>query len=181
MAIFLVVLLVEVQSVDSPAREGSELLAAPGPVLPQQIDGYTIRPEPELAAALAQEYRDRSVSVVAVEAASIAVRSSAASLLAATLDPRANPKSSQFRADVLIAAAAGFGIDATATPYKTVIIDGIVIYTANAPEGRLAVWFFADAFVQLFVPAPIEAESEDIRRVIVDAQRAAMPLAQPSV
>lgn len=168
--IFGTVLVVELATGGREPVAGDELLAAPDPLIPTSIAGYTIRDEPALASALTQEYRSRSLSVERIEAASIPLRSSAASLLAASMSPEANLGSSQFRAGVLTGAAGGFDIDTGENPFRYRIAGGVVVYTTDAPEGSLFVWFFRDAFVQLFVPPELVTESSEIQRVVLEAQ-----------
>lgn len=168
--VFGVVLLVSVATGERTPQAGDELLTAPDPLLPATIAGYTIRPEPEIAGALTSEYRARSVAVERVEAASIPLRSSASSLFAATLKPEANPRSSKFRAGVISGAAGGFGIDLTQHPVRFGTSGGVVVYSTSSDEGRLFVWFFRDAFVQLFVPPDLATEAGEIQRVILEAQ-----------
>lgn len=172
-AIFLTVLILSAQTGSRTPREGSELLAAPSPLLPDALPGgYEVRPEPELALALHDEYRRRSVDVTSVEAASLPIGGSSASVLAATLGQSAGLASSEFRAGVLTGAAGGFGIDPGKNPFRPVYQQNVVVYTTSSEEGRLYVWFFREAFVQLFVPAEIAGEADEVRRVLLEAQLA---------
>lgn len=170
LVIFGAVLAVELATGERTPVPGAELLAAPDPLIPGTVAGYSIRAEPDLASALTAEYRSRSVSIERVEAASIPLRSSASSLLAATMKPEADLASSQFRAGVLTGAASGFGIDPAANPFRYRTAGGVVVYSTDAPEGALFVWFFRDAFVQLFVPAELSTEAQEIQRVVLEAQ-----------
>ncbi|MGH2830375.1 MAG: hypothetical protein ACRDJM_07810 [Actinomycetota bacterium] len=169
-AVFGVVLAVELASSDKTPRSGDELLVAPTPVLPAAISGYRIVAEPDLADSLEEQYRATSVSVTDVEAASVPLRSAAASVVAARLDSRAKPSSSDFRAGVLTGAAGGFDINPAANPFTYRTVGRVVVYSTSAQQGRLYVWFFRDAFVQLFVPPAIAAEGDEIQRMILDAQ-----------
>jgi len=170
LVIFAAVLAVELITGERTPEAGAELLAAPDPVIPRSIAGYTIRDEPGLASTLTQEYRARSLAVERIEAASIPLRASASSLLAATMKAEANLASSQFRAGVLTGAASGFGIDPSQHPFRYRVAGGVVVYTTEAPEGALSVWFFRDAFVQLFVPKELVSEAPEIQRVVLEAQ-----------
>lgn len=168
--IFGVVLIVSVATSERAPVQGDELLTAPDPLLPASIAGYTIRPEPQIAGALTSEYRSRSVAVERVEAASIPLRASASSLFAATLRPAAGVSTSRFRAGVIQGAAGGFGIDLAEHPVRFTTAGGVAVYTTASDQGRLYVWFFRDAFVQLFVPPDLATEAAEIQRVVLEAQ-----------
>jgi len=170
MLVFGAVLAVELVTSERTPQPGAELLDAPDPLIPESVAGYTIRDEPSLASALTQEYRARSVAVERVEAASLPLRASASSLLAATMKPEADLGSSQFRAGVLTGAANGFSIDPAEHPFRYHTAGGIVVYSTTAPEGDLFVWFFRDAFMQLFVPTDLAPEASEIQRVVLEAQ-----------
>lgn len=172
LAVFGAVLAIELGTAERNPDSGGELLAAPSPILPARVSGYRIVPEPELADSLEGEYQSLSPSVLSVEAASVPLGTAAASVVAASLDATAKPSSSEFRAGVLTGAAGGFDIDPGANPFTYRTQGRVAVYATVAQQGRLFVWFFRDAFVQLFVPATLAAEADEIQRVILEAQLA---------
>lgn len=171
--LFAAVAAVELATGSRTAKEGSELLRAPMPMIPAAVEGFGVSTDPSAATFLADAYRKGRVPVNAVEAAQVGGGSTKGRLSAARVDPSANPSSKSFRADILLGAAAGYGVDAAQFSYR--IRDGVAVYMLTTSEGRLWVWFFSDAFVQLFVPAAIGEQADAmfaaVLRAIVNAAR----------
>jgi hypothetical protein len=166
--LFGAVLAVELASGSRTAKEGVELLRAPLPMIPATVEGFPVSRDHDAAAFLANAYRKGNVPVNTVEAALVGSGATKGRLSAARVDPSANPSSKSFRGDILLGAAAGYGIDAAQFSYR--IRDKIAVYSLVTSEGRLRVWFFRDAFVQLFVPAGIGDEADAMFDAVLRAQ-----------
>jgi hypothetical protein len=151
--LFGAVLAVELATGSRTAKEGAELLIAPRPMIPATVAGFPVSSDPDAARFLGDAYRRGNVPVNLVEAAQVGAGSARGRLSAARVDPSANPASKSFRGDILIGAAAGYGADAAQFSYR--VRDDVAVYTLVTTDGRLWVWFFRDAFVQLFAPASI--------------------------
>lgn len=164
--LFVAVLIVELAT---GSREGSELLPSPRPLIPESIEGFAIQNRPELASQLLQTYRSGGIPVTAVEAAEIGDASTAADLSGAVVGTAANPTSQSFRARVLIGAAVGYAVPGR-PQFGSVIRNGLVVYTHVVDDGRLSVWFFKDAFIQLFVPNELVERNDEILDAVLDAQ-----------
>lgn len=151
--LFAAVLTFELLTSDENQPEGGELLLAPRPIIPPSVEGFPVAADPGAATFLSDAYRRGGVPVTGVEAAQIGGDREKGKLAAATVAASAAPGSRQFRGDILLGAAAGYGVQAA--QYSSRVRDDVAVYTLVVSEGRLYVWFFSDAFVQLFVPAAI--------------------------
>lgn len=156
--VFGAVLMVELVTGSRTAKEGGDLVHAPTPIIPASVERFPVTNDPEAAAFLTSAYRKGNVPVTTVEAALVGAGSTKGRLSAARVEPSADPASKAFRGDILIGAAAGYGVEAAQFSYR--VRSGIAVYTLTISDGRLFVWFFSDAFVQLFVPAAIGEEAD---------------------
>ncbi|MHB8511531.1 MAG: hypothetical protein ACYDCC_05070 [Actinomycetota bacterium] len=168
-AIFGAVLLVELQ-VQKPAP-GSELLSSPPMLIPAMLSGYQASADASLASMLSTQYRSAGLPVSRVRAEDIALRGSTAVLTAARLNQLGLARSTSFRAGVLAGAASAHGIDPQVRPFHYSIADGVVVYADDTDSGRLYVWFFNDAFEELFVPQAIADEAIQLQRSILQQER----------
>lgn len=167
--IFGVVLVVELATGSRTPTEGAELLHAPDPMIPATVEGFAVGNDPDAASFLEQAYRKGNVPVTRVEAALIGSGSAKGRLSAARVDREAGPATKQFRGNILLGAAAGYGVEAAQFSYR--VRDGIAVYTLTVSEGRLFVWFFSDSFVQLFVPASIGDKADAMFEAVLGATR----------
>lgn len=167
-AVIAVVLLVEVAGGDR--APGAELRVAPTPLLVTPIPGYRLTLSPQLAAALRDGYRQQGSPIHDVEAGEISLRGTSVSVVGARLDSEQTGRSKEFRAGVLVGAAGANKIDPESHPFRYSIRSGTAVYVIDGPVGRLYVWFFRDAFMQMFIPLVLEADADSLQQAVLGAQ-----------